>query len=94
MAGETDVLECVAVNAEEYPKVMLRKDDALDALRKRMWWYKAGSGKPDAGQVLYYQHDDARPHTAKINQAHGARHGRKGGLSDRSDHSASAVTMI
>ena len=80
VAGETDILESVTVNAEEYRKVMLKKDGVLDAMRSKMWWYKRGSGKPEAGDTLYYQHDGARPHTAKVNEGHWARHGKKGGF--------------
>ena len=43
-------------------------------------WYRRGSGQPEAGQVIYYQHDGARPHTAAVNEGHWARHGATGGF--------------
>ena len=80
VAGETDVLESVVVNAEEYRKVMLKKNGVLDTMREKMWWFKVGSGKPEAGEVLYYQHDGARSHTAKVNERCWAQHGNKRGF--------------
>ena len=78
--GETDIVESVTVNADEYRKAVLQKNRVLDAIRKNMWWFRTASGKPEAGQVIYYQHDGARPHTSKANEGHWARHGRKAGI--------------
>ena len=66
VAGETQVLESVTVNADEYRSVLLKKDGVLAAIREKMWWFRRGSGQPEAGQVIYYQHDEARPHTAAV----------------------------
>lgn len=80
VAGETDVMESVVVNAAEYRNVMLRKNGVFDAMRTKMWWFRRGSGQPEAGKTLYYQHDGAKAHTAKINQQHWSRHGAKAGF--------------
>ena len=80
VAGETNVLETVTVTAEEYRKVMLKKDGVLDAMRSKLWWFRRGAGTPEAGKTLYYQHDGASPHTALVNQQHWSRHGAKQGF--------------
>ena len=80
VAGEMQVFESVTVNADEYRSVLLKKDGVLAAIREKMWWYRRESGQPEAGQVIYYQHDGARPHTAAVNERQWARHGAKGGF--------------
>lgn len=80
IAGETDIIQSVVVNAAEYRNVMLKKNGVFDAMRTKMWWFRRGSGQPEAGKTLYYQHDGARAHTAKINQQHWSRHGSKAGF--------------
>ena len=44
VAGKTDILESVTVPAEEYRKVMLRKDGVFDAIRTKMWWFPLALG--------------------------------------------------
>lgn len=83
VAGVTDIMESVTVTAEEYRKVMLRKDGVFDALRTKMWWFNRSSGKPEAGKILWYQHDGAKPHVAKANQRNWAKHGRMKGYDIR-----------
>ena len=78
--GETDILEAVNVTAEEYRNVVLKKDGVFDMIRRKMWWYRRNSGKPEAGRTVYYQHDGARPHTAKANAKQFAAHGKKKGF--------------
>ena len=77
VAGETPILEPVTVNAEVYRNVMLRKGGVFDVMRNKMWWYGKNSGQPEAGEILWYQHDGARPHTAKANDRQWATHGKK-----------------
>ena len=74
VAGQIDVLETESVTAEEFRKVMLRACGVFDKMRSKMWWYKRGSGQPEAGCTLYYQHDSASPHTARANLQHWLRH--------------------
>ena len=50
VAGETDILESVTVNADEYRGVMLEKNGVLEAIRQKMWWFGKQSGKPEAGR--------------------------------------------
>jgi len=57
--------------------MMLCKDGVLDAIRQNMWWFRADSGEPEAGNIVWYQHDGARPHTAAVNEKQWAMHGRK-----------------
>ena len=80
MAGETQVLESVTVNADEYRSVLLKKDGVLATIREKMWWFRRGSGQPEAGQFIYYHNGGPRPHTAAVNEGHWARHGAKGGF--------------
>ena len=49
----------------------------FDAMRTKMWWFKRGSSRPDAGSTLYYLHDEVKAHTAKIKQQHWSQHRRK-----------------
>eukprot|EP00117_Sycon_ciliatum_P044524 scpid94515/ scgid32113/ len=82
VAGETDIIESVTVTAEEYRHTMLKKNGVFCKLREKMWWFGKNAGTPEAGTTLYYyQHDGARPHTAKANEAHWSRHGQKSGFS-------------
>ena len=83
VAGVTEILESVTVTAEEYRKVMLRKDGVFDSIRRKMWWFAPDSGEPEAGQIVWYQHDGARPHTAKANERNWARHGKMKGFDIR-----------
>ena len=48
-----------------------------------MTWFREGSGKPEAGRPLYFQHDGAKPHTAKANQEAYAAEGGKYGFDIR-----------
>ena len=82
-AGVTEILESVTVTAEEYRKVMLQKDGVFDSIRRKMWWFAPDSGEPEAGQIVWYQHDGARPHTAKANERNWARHGKMKGFDIR-----------
>ena len=66
--GVTDILETYTVNAEVYRKLIISKGGVMEAIREKMWWFKKGSGKPEAGQEIWLQHDGARPHTAKVNE--------------------------
>ena len=80
VAGQTDILESVSVTAEEYRKFMLRAGGVFDKCGAKMWWYKRGSGQPEAGRTLYYQHDGASPHTARANLQHWRRHSNMKGF--------------
>lgn len=64
-------------------KKMLKKHGVFDAIREKMCWFRAGSKKPEAGQIIWYQHGGARPHTATANERHWARHGKKKGFGIR-----------
>ena len=50
-------------------------------MRKKVTWFKTGSGKPETGCVLYMQQGGARPHTAAANIKHCAREGANYGFS-------------
>jgi hypothetical protein len=79
VAGETVIIEDVKIDAAAYVKKITGKGGVFEMMRKKMSWFHQDSGKPEAGRPLYYQHDGARPHTAKANQEqyehHGALHG-------------------
>ena len=77
VAGETPIIEPVTVNAEVYRNVILRKGGVFDVMRTKMWWYGKNSWQPEGGEILWYQHDGARPHTAKPNDRQWATHGKK-----------------
>ena len=62
---------------------MLRKGGVFDMIRQKMWWFGRRSGEPEAGQPTWYQHDRARPHTAKSNEKNWARHGAQKGFDIR-----------
>ena len=66
--GVTDIMETYTVDAKVYREVITGKESVMEAIREKMWWYKKGSGKPEAGQQIWLQHDGARPHTAKANE--------------------------
>ena len=66
--GVTDIMETYTVDAKVYREVITGKESVMEAIREKMWWYKKGSGKPEAGQEIWLQHDGARPHTAKANE--------------------------
>ena len=68
------------MTAEEFRKVMLRAGGVFDKMLSKMWWYKRGSGQPEAVCTLYYQHDGASPHTARANLQHWQRHGNMKGF--------------
>ena len=70
VAGVSMILEDVTVDAEEYRKKITMCGGVFDCMRKKMTWFKAGSGKPEAGCVLYMQQDGARPHTTDANLQH------------------------
>ena len=80
VAGVTMILEDVTVDAEEYRKKITMRGGVFDCMREKMPWFKAGSGKPEAGCVLYMQQDGARPHTTDANLQHFAREGAKYGF--------------
>ena len=80
VAGVTQMLQTVNVDAAEYRKVMLQKDSVFDMIRKKMWWFGRSSGKPEAGQKFLCQHDGAKLHMAKQNEQHWSRHGKKKGF--------------
>jgi len=80
VAGATMILEDVKVDAEEYRKKITMSGGVFDCMRQKMPWFKAGSGKPEAGCVLYMQQDGARPHTTDANLQHFAREGAKYGF--------------
>ena len=77
VGGETSILEPVTVNAEVYRNVMSRKGGVFDVMRTTMWWDGKNSGQPEAGEILWYQHDCTRPLTAKANDRQWATHGKK-----------------
>ena len=62
---------------------MLKKNGVFDAMREKLWWFHRDAATPEAGKPLFYQHDGARPHTAKANQQHWIRHGAKKGFNIR-----------
>jgi len=66
--GVTDIMETYTVDAKVYRQHITGKGGVMEAIREKMWWYKKGSGKPEAGQEIWLQHDGARPHTAKVNE--------------------------
>ncbi|XP_065197249.1 uncharacterized protein LOC135828754 [Sycon ciliatum] len=80
VAGETDIVETVTVDADEYRSVMLKKGGVFDAIHTKMWWFKRDSGEPEAGHPIIYQHDGAKPHTAKKNEKLWASHGAQKGF--------------
>ena len=51
-----------------YRKKVIGKDGVFDEIRKNMWWFHKNSGKPEAGQTLFYQHDGATPHDCDKNK--------------------------
>ena len=59
---------------------MLRAGGVFDKMLGQMWLYKRGSGQPEAGCTLYYQHDNASPHTSRANLQHWRRHGNMKGF--------------
>ena len=59
---------------------LVKNEDGTPKLFPHMPWFKAGSGKPEAGCVLYMQQDGARPHTTDANLQHFAREGAKYGF--------------
>ena len=77
---EVQALEDVTVDAEEYRKKITMCGGVFDCMRKKMTWFKAGSGYPEAGCVLYMQQDGARLHTTDANLQHFAREGAKDGF--------------
>ena len=80
VAGVTMILEDVKVDAVEYQKKITMNGGVFDCMRQKMPWFKAGSGKPEAGCVLYMQQDGARPHTTAANLQHFACEGAKYGF--------------
>ena len=66
--GVTDIIETVNVDGDEYRKKVIGKDSVFDRIREKMWWFHKNSGKPEAGQTLYYQHDGATPHDCDKNK--------------------------
>ena len=80
VAGVTQMLQTVNVNAAEYQKVMLQNDGVFEMIRKKMWWFGRTSSKPEAGQKILYQHDGAKPHVAKQNKQQWASHGKMKGF--------------
>ena len=80
VAGETDIVETVTVDAAEYRRVMLTKGGVFDAIRTKLWWFKQNSGQPEAGKPMFYQHDGAKPHTSKANEQLWASHGAQKGF--------------
>ena len=62
---------------------MLRKDGVFDAMCQKKWWFRRNSGKPEAGKILWYQHDRAWPHTTKENERNWAHHGKMKGFDIR-----------
>ena len=79
VAGKTEITESVIVDAQEFCYIMLKKDGVFDAMRTKMWWFKRGSSRPDAGSTLHYLHDEAKAHTKKMNQQHWSQHRAKAG---------------
>ena len=80
IAGVTDILEDIKVDAHAYRAVLLgQHHDSMQeysgagivqAIEEKLWWFKAGATHngvpcPEAGTKLWIQHDGARPHTAK-----------------------------
>ena len=59
------ILEDVKVDVEEYRKKITGRGGVFDCMREKMPWFKEGSGKPEAGRILYMQQDGARPHTTR-----------------------------
>ena len=92
-----EVVDKISVDAEAYRAKIISKGGVFDAMREKMWWFKkdatygrfAPEGKsatdktPEAGEPLYYQHDGARPHTAKANERVWATHGAMKGFQIR-----------
>lgn len=54
----------VSVTGEEYSRMIHR--EIVPAIMQNMWWFKRGSGKPEAGQTIFIQQDGASPHTCKF----------------------------
>ena len=75
--GVTDILEAYSVTADVYCDLVVGKGGIMEAVREKMWWYKKGSGKPEAGKTIWIQQDGARPHTAKANQKRFNAHKKK-----------------
>ena len=84
IAGVTDILEDIKVDAHVYRAVLLGQQHAdmsqyknagiMQAIEEKMWWFKAGATHngapcPEAGTKLWVQHDGAKPHTAKTTAA-------------------------
>ena len=86
--GDEKVLN-ISVNADVYRAKIVSKGGVFEAMRAKMWWFHKdatmpdGSATPEAGQPLYYQHDGARPHTAKKNTQVWATHGAMKGFDIR-----------
>ena len=72
VAGVTDVLESLTVNAEEYRKTMCGSHGVFAKIREKMPWMR--------GKTLWLQHDGAGAHTAKKNDAIWESEGRKDGF--------------
>ena len=53
VAGETDIVETVTVDAAEYRRVMLTKGGVFDAIRTKLWWFKQNPGQPEAGKPIF-----------------------------------------
>ena len=77
VAGETEIMESVIVKSQVYRHVMLKKDRVFDAMRTKLWWFKGGSGRPEAGSTLYYHQDGAKAHTSKSTSSTGLGMARK-----------------
>ena len=80
VAGQTQVLELVNVDAAQYRNAMTWKDGVFAAIHAKMWWFKQSSGKPEAGCPIYYQYDGAHLHIAKSNERHWTTHGAMKGF--------------
>jgi hypothetical protein len=83
VAGVTVMIEDVKIDAAVYLDMIVGKGGVFEMMRKKMHWFHKNSGEPEAGQPLYYQHDGARPHTAKANQEAYEREGSKHGFDIR-----------
>ena len=83
VAGVSVIIEDVKIDAKAYLEKIVGKGGVFEKIRAKMTWFREGSGKPEAGRPLYFQHDGAKPHTAKANQEAYAAEGGKYGFDIR-----------
>ncbi|MEL6542884.1 MAG: hypothetical protein AAFQ34_15980 [Pseudomonadota bacterium] len=77
--GQTMILDDVPVNAATYQEIITCEGGVMDMIRAKMWWFREGSGKEEAGQTIFIQQDGAPAHTATSNAELFLQCGQEGG---------------